>query len=558
MSDVALYLNPEAFDTTRPALMGRQSAGESFLRGYLRYATTQGFHFWNVANETPANLTAFINRIAAVDRPMTWIGREDRAGLGSAGMAHLPSPNVAREAWARRTAGLGRAYGITGITHTTAGADIMDSLADLISAPIEPWDALICTSTAVKAAVELELEAVRLDLEHRLGATRLPKPRIAMIPLGINVSDFETREADRKAWRERLDLLEDAVVVLYVGRFNALEKMNPLPMAMALERAAALSDRPIAWVQAGWAGSEALEKTFHDQCRAFCPNVLYRNVDGRQADVRFSIWSVGDIFLSLSDNIQETFGLTPVEAMAAGIPCVVSDWDGYKDTVRDGIDGFRIPTYAPPAGAGADIAYRYACQWMNYSSYVGTASQFIAVDVGEAGKALARLVNSPDLRRQMGEAAKARAAEVFDWTRIIPAYEALWGELGAIRRAAFRIESPVQQHLAGNPRRLDPFLLFGGYASEWMTAGNMVELAPGRSWASVQALLKASFAVHGGAALPVLEEFERLVARLSAVPQMTVGNLVADVPVQRRARVERGILWLVKYDVVRLHSRAAR
>jgi len=25
----------------------------------------------------------------------------------------------------------------------------------------------------------------------------------------------------------------------------------------------------------------------------------------------------------------ETFGLTPIEAMAAGLPCLVSDWDGY-------------------------------------------------------------------------------------------------------------------------------------------------------------------------------------------------------------------------------------
>ena len=41
--------------------------------------------------------------------------------------------------------------------------------------------------------------------------------------------------------------------------------------------------------------------------------------------------------MSLADNIQETFGLTPVEAMAAGLPCVMSDWDGYRDTVRDGV-----------------------------------------------------------------------------------------------------------------------------------------------------------------------------------------------------------------------------
>jgi glycogen synthase len=61
----------------------------------------------------------------------------------------------------------------------------------------------------------------------------------------------------------------------------------------------------------------------------------------------------------MSDNIQETFGLTPLEAMAAGLPVIVGDWDGYKDTVRDGVDGFRIPSLMPPAPLGTD---EYCCE----------------------------------------------------------------------------------------------------------------------------------------------------------------------------------------------------
>ena len=58
-------------------------------------------------------------------------------------------------------------------------------------------------------------------------------------------------------------------------------------------------------------------------------------------------WAAADLFLSLVDNPQETFGLAPVEAMAAGVPVVVSDWDGYRYTVSDGVEGFRVPTLAP-------------------------------------------------------------------------------------------------------------------------------------------------------------------------------------------------------------------
>jgi hypothetical protein len=39
---------------------------------------------------------------------------------------------------------------------------------------------------------------------------------------------------------------------------------------------------------------------------------------------------------------------------------VVSDWDGYRDGVRQGLDGFLIPTCAPPPDIGMDIAEAYS------------------------------------------------------------------------------------------------------------------------------------------------------------------------------------------------------
>ena len=60
---------------------------------------------------------------------------------------------------------------------------------------------------------------------------------------------------------------------------------------------------------------------------------------------RPELYNAADVFTSPIDNLQETFGLTPLEAMSCGVPQVVSDWDGYKDTVEDGITGFRIPVY---------------------------------------------------------------------------------------------------------------------------------------------------------------------------------------------------------------------
>lgn len=555
MSHAALYLNPEAYDTTGKALMGRQSAGESFLRGYLQHGRAEEFWFWNVADRPNDELTAFIERINPIGSKSSIIARHDRMGLGRAGNVFITSPNVQREAWMRRSMRARDAYGISGITHTTASEWVMDTVADLLLAPIEPWDRLICTSSAVRASVEVELEAVRADYEGRLGATRLPEPQLVTIPLGINTADYSVSEADRLRWRAELDIPEDAVVVLYLGRFNPKAKMNPLPMALALERAAQAAGRPVAWVQAGWAVSAKDEKAFHNECRALCPSVLYREVDGRRPEVRFSIWSVADIFFSLSDNIQETFGLTPVEAMAAGIPCVISDWNGYRDTVRHGVDGFRVSTYAPAAGAGEDIAFRHANSWTNYDNYVGAASQLTAVDIGETAGALLDLIENPELRARMGTSAQVQARAKFDWSVIIPQYEAMWADMTE-RRLAATPETIQPRNLVSNPRRLDPFQLFGGYPSEWFTASTMVMMTPGKGWSSVQALMKLSLAVHGAHALPNLVELEAMVERLSAHRQMTAADLASTFHPARRSIVERGLLWLAKYEIVTILPRA--
>lgn len=555
MSNAAIYLNPEAYDTKGKALMGRQSAGESFLRGYLTHTTADALHFWNVANRPPEDLKAFIAGIAPMPREPHIIARENRAGLGRVGNVFLTNPNLAAEAWARRTAGLSADYGITCITHTTASAWVMDSLANMMAAPVEPWDRLICTSSAVRASVEVELEAVRNDLEMRLGATNLPEPQLVTIPLGINTAEFDTRPDQRAEWRRSLDIPDDAVVVLYIGRFNHLAKMNPIPMAMALERAAAQTNKKVFWVQAGWGATDAYDETYHDQCRRNCPSVGYRHVDGRRPDVRFSIWSVADIFLSLSDNIQETFGLTPVEAMAAGLPSVVSDWNGYRDTVRHGVDGFRVSTYAPAAGAGADLAYRHANSWITYDQYVGSASQLTVVDIGETTKALLDLIENPDLRARMGAAAKARAREMFDWSQVIPQYEAMWAEMSAQRTAA-NARTLRPRNLAPDPRRLDPFHLFGGYPSEWLTASTMIMLTPGASWATMEGVIQYTMTTHGGGALPQIAELRAVVERLTENRQMTAGDIAAGFPAHRRQIVQRGVLFLAKYDVLTILPRA--
>ncbi|NDD14455.1 MAG: glycosyl transferase, partial [Betaproteobacteria bacterium] len=58
-------------------------------------------------------------------------------------------PGIGEHALARAAYGHG-SWSLCGITHTTSSAGAMDAIADVLVAPVQPWDALICTSSAVK------------------------------------------------------------------------------------------------------------------------------------------------------------------------------------------------------------------------------------------------------------------------------------------------------------------------------------------------------------------------------------------------------------------------
>jgi glycosyltransferase involved in cell wall biosynthesis len=544
MSNAALYLHPNGYDTSGPQLLGRISAGESFLRGYLRHAEVDRYYFWNVAGKPEAELNELLARVHPVDKPVTWIAQTDRPGLGQVGVLNMPVPGVTSEAWMRRPFGP-RTYAVCGITHTTATDRVMQTIAETLISPAEDYDALICTSNAVRHSIDTQIGAMRDYLAAEYGPRKRAEPMRVTIPLGVNVDDFATTPEHRKAWRERLDIPQDAVVALFMGRFNVRAKMNPALMAIALERAAKSTGKPIYWVNAGWSPSAKDDEHYHEQTRLLCPTVHYRSVDGRPPDVRFSIWSVADFFISFSDNIQETFGLTPIEAMAAGLPCVVTDWDGYKDTVRHGEDGFRVPTIAPPPGEGGDLAFWFANAWLNYDNYVGAAGQFTAIDYAAAQSAIETLVLNPDARREMGANAKQRAREVFDWAAIIPQYQALWGEQNARRLAA-----PPTPAVRDNPFRPDPFTLFQSYPSQHLSGRTRVSLAAGVTWETAEPLLNHPLVIYSNFHRPTLAEARQMLAYLAERPSATVAEVAQVAAAGRRAFVGRGVLWLARYGLV--------
>ena len=243
--------------------------------------------------------------------------------------------------------------------------------------------------------------------------------------------------------------------------------------------------------------------------------------------------------------------------MAAGIPVVVSDWDGYKDTVRDGVDGFRVPTTMPPGGLGTDLAARHALELDTYDMYCGHTCSLVAVDIEACAAAFERLFMSPELRRQMGQQGQERARSTYEWKTVIGQYEQLWAEQDAQRRAA---QPQPQDHAHTRwPARLDPFHAFAHYATQALAGDDELELASDgldASQAQAQAWRALAMVNFAKWVLPDTALVEPVLQRLAQGPT-PVSGLLSLVAPEQRAVLWRGLVWMLKMGLVRRAPKAA-
>ncbi len=555
-----IYYHPEAYTTSGPKLMGRNAAGESFLRGYLNYSNATAF--WAQVQK-PEHGQHFAAQVKAQGRTelVHAVSPHNLDALSQAGLVYHPGPGIGQHAFHRSVAaGSHAAWSLCGITHTTSSAGAMDAISELITAPVQAWDAVICTSKAVKDNVSKLLQAQVNMLQERLGISKLVLPMLPVIPLGIHTQDFMFTDAQKKAARLTLKANDNTLVVLFMGRLSFHAKAHPLAMYQALQIAAQtvkFSGKNIKLIECGWHANEFIEKAYRDAALHACPDVEVITLDGRKAKDRETAWAGADVFCSLSDNIQETFGIVPIEAMAAGLPVVVSDWDGYKDTVRHEVDGFRIRTTMPEAGLATDMALRHALEIDTYDMYCGHTCSLVSVDIDQAAQAFVKLFESSSLRQTMGAAGRLRAQEVYDWRVIIAQYEALWAEQQSARTAALEnTDTPPVKLTHPWPARMDPFYAFASYPTQALTANTVLCLADASVEAATariqtyQGMAMVSFAKW---VMPNDAEIVAVLKQASSGPQ-SAQNLVVQINEARKPFVFRTLVWFLKLGVLKVQS----
>lgn len=540
----ALYYAGDAYSTAAK-IMGRQSAGKALMKGVARRWPDGEVHGFG-ANRDAGKAMALQLRRDGHSGTVRWRPNPGDAVLEQLGAVYYPAPVTPDMAHARNTRGP-TAYSLFGVTHTLSSEAAMDGLARLVLAPHQPWDGLICTSgVALSVARRLQAEMREWQIEH-VGATRFNTPSMKIIPLGVDAPSCARSPEQIAEARAALGIGETEVAFLFAGRLIFHGKANPAIYYRAVEAAQMRVDHPIVCIEAGVSPNDQVAEGYRRARAELAPSVRFIEVDGADSVAYDRAWKAADVFTSLSDNIQETFGLTPVEAMAAGLPALVSDWNGYKDTVRDGVDGFRVPTVAPApdSGAGADLALRHATGGDNYDFFIGRASMATVVLFEPLVERIVDLATNPDLRRRMGEAGRARAVADFDWPAILDRYCEFAAELGELRRAAaaLRKRPPV-----AFPMRPDPFALFQDYPTHHVGEDWTIHAQP-----LDERGLDRFFALHmtryvfDDQILP--EATIRAVYTAAAKGDQTVAALLNAVG--RTPASWKALMWLMKLDIVR-------
>jgi D-inositol-3-phosphate glycosyltransferase len=229
------------------------------------------------------------------------------------------------------------------------------------------------------------------EVEELTGLYGAQRSRLALVPCGVDIRTF--RPVDHREARDELGLPEGQTVA-YVGRLVPRKGVDTLVEAFALlsrhldARLVIVGGEPGAEGSAEVARLSALARKLKVKKR-----VTFTGSRPQQDLYRY--YGAADAAVTVPH--YEPFGMTPLEAMACGVPVVGSRVGGIKTSVVDGETGYLVPPKDPKT-----LADR-----------------------------LLRLLSDGTLRDRMGHAGRRRVEEHYTWKRIATLAGTAFSEVAA-------------------------------------------------------------------------------------------------------------------------------
>jgi glycosyltransferase involved in cell wall biosynthesis len=169
----------------------------------------------------------------------------------------------------------------------------------------------------------------------------------SVCPFPVDTDQYFFSPALRQETRRQLGLAADENMLLYTGRLSM--QKNILRLTRELIRWMEKNPRtkfflcghfdkmgaPFFGV---WLRSDS---QYYDQWRALIeklPAALQERViylGNKSAKELLAFYNAADLYVSLSTHHDEDFGMSPLEALSSGCPCLLSDWGGYASFALD-------------------------------------------------------------------------------------------------------------------------------------------------------------------------------------------------------------------------------
>ena len=159
------------------------------------------------------------------------------------------------------------------------------------------------------------------------------KSKIRYYPPGVDINRFNPKHNDQSIWKKfRMDASK--MTILFVGRITKVKDLEFLLKAFSSEDR---QDAQLAIVGKG------PEETLYQKQYGSSRNIHFLGL--QQGETLQKIYASSDLFVLPS--ASETLGKTVLEAMASGLPALVSDKGGPKEHVKDTVTGriFKAGSY---------------------------------------------------------------------------------------------------------------------------------------------------------------------------------------------------------------------